>query len=87
MINIIEVSDVVGLIGVAITLLAYFLLNIHKIKASSFMYPFLNALGSLMILFSIHYAWNIAAWVMEVCWLLVSLYGVFGYFLRQRKKG
>lgn len=72
----ITVADTIGLLGVFTTLVAYILLNIDKIASQSFMYVGLNALGSLMILYSLIYNWSLAAFVMESCWFLVSFYGL-----------
>ena len=79
-------SDFVGIIGVALTLIAYFLLQIEKIKSDGFNYYFLNSLGSLLIIYSLFYAWNIAAWVMELCWLAISLAGLWKYLKKRRVK-
>jgi paired small multidrug resistance pump len=68
--------DVIGLAGVVITLLAYVLLNIHKITARALSYPALNALGSFLVMYSLFYHWNLSAFMMEFCWFLVSIYGM-----------
>ena len=81
----ISFPDLIGLIGVIITLVAYLLLSINKILARSMLYPGLNALGSLMILFSLFYHWNLSAFIMEICWALVSFYGMFATWRITRK--
>lgn len=78
------IADIIGLIGVLLTLIAYFLLNINKIRPDKFYYPFLNSVGSAMILYSIFFAWNISAFVMEVCWLTISLSGVWKCYRKFR---
>jgi hypothetical protein len=75
-------ANIIGLVGVFITLIAYFLLNIEKIKSNDYSYSMMNALGSVMILYSLFYAWNIAAFLMEVSWLLISLFGCYKAFHR-----
>jgi multisubunit Na+/H+ antiporter MnhB subunit len=72
-----NISDILGIIGVLLTLIAYFLLHINKIRPDKFVYPVLNSVGSALILYSIFFAWNISAFVMEICWLLISLLGVW----------
>jgi paired small multidrug resistance pump len=72
----ISIADSVGLVGVFITLVAYFLLNIRKLKSQSFTYTGLNALGSMLIIYSLIYDWSLAAFVMECCWFLMSCYGM-----------
>jgi hypothetical protein len=75
--NIVGGPQIIGLIGVGITLLAYVLLNLRKLNPREWLYSALNAFGSILIMFSLFYAWNLAAWVMELTWLIVSLYGVY----------
>jgi len=67
--------NLIGLLGVFITLIAYCLLQLGKIDSTDFSYSISNALGSVMIMYSLFYAWNIAAFLMEVSWLSISLYG------------
>lgn len=80
------ISDIIGLLGVVIMLVAYFLLSLRKISAEAMSYPILNALGSLMVMFSLFYAWNLSAFVMELCWFLISLYGMLCIWRIKRKK-
>lgn len=79
-------ADGMGLLGVLLTIVAYFLLNIQKILAHSLSYTSLNALGSLMILYSLCYHWNFAAFVMESCWLSISLYGMYKSYQYSHKQ-
>jgi len=70
-------ADIIGLIGVGLILIAYFLLQIHRLSAQNFSYSLLNFVGAGMILFSLFYAWNTPAVIIEVAWILISLYGMF----------
>ena len=79
-------SNILGLLGVFITLLAYFLLNIHKISSRSLLYSILNATGSALVIYSLFYAWNLPAFIMEFIWLLISFYAIYGAILLRRRK-
>lgn len=72
-----DFHNLIGLIGVGLTLIAYFLLVAHKISARSFFYPILNLVGSVMIIYSLFHAWNLASFVMECAWLGISVYGIY----------
>lgn len=69
--------DVLGLLGVFLTLVAYLLLNIEKIPANSITYSGLNIAGSLLIVYSLYFDFNISAFAMEICWLTISVYGLY----------
>ncbi|MDX2164297.1 MAG: hypothetical protein SFW07_02645 [Gammaproteobacteria bacterium] len=69
--------DALGLFGVFLTLIAYLFLNIKKIPADSVAYAGLNIVGSTLIIYSLYFDFNISAFAMEVCWLLISVYGLY----------
>lgn len=68
--------NVIGIIGVVLVLLAYLLLQIDKLQQDSITYSALNLVGSVLILISLCYTWNLASGVIEIAWLLISLFGV-----------
>lgn len=68
--------EIVGLIGVAQILLAYFLLQVERIKSNDLAYLILNATGSICVLFSLYFRFNLSAFVVEFSWLLISLLGL-----------
>ena len=78
--------EIIGTLGVLITLIAYFYLQIGKLRAENPWYSFLNALGALLILCSLYYEWNLASCLMEGTWLLLSLYGWVKSLVEKRKK-
>ena len=69
--------DAFGLLGVALILLAYFLLQAGRMLGHSLTYQLMNASGALLVLVSLLYAFNLSAFLMEVAWLAVSIYGIF----------
>lgn len=70
-------SDVVGIIGVVLVLVAYYLLQANKLNASSVPYLKMNVVGSVLILYSLCFNWNLAAVLVEVMWFVISLWGMF----------
>lgn len=68
--------DVVGIVGVAMVLATYFLLQSEKIDSKGFLYSFLNFFGALLIVYSLLYSWNLASFIIEFFWILISLYGL-----------
>ena len=68
--------DVLGLVGVAMILLAYLLLQLRRIDPTSTAFSGLNAVGAALVLLSLYYDFNLPAAVIEGAWLLISLYGL-----------
>ena len=67
--------DVVGGTGVAVLLGTYLLLQLNRLSAQSLRYSVLNAVGSGLILLSLTQAFNLSAFVIEACWLAISIIG------------
>ncbi|HEV7472954.1 MAG TPA: hypothetical protein VGN90_02825 [Pyrinomonadaceae bacterium] len=68
--------DLVGNIGVLLMVVAYLLLQLDKLSGSALSYLLLNAVGSIMVMTSLAFRFNLSAFVMEAFWLLISLYGL-----------
>ena len=68
--------DAIGLLGVAAILLAYFLLQAGHLRGHALSYQLMNAFGALLVLVSLLYAFNLSAFLMELAWLAVSIYGI-----------
>ena len=77
-----QLSDWIGTIGVAITLLAYFLGTFEQIKMTGKLFFLLNTVGSALSCLG---SWMIHYWpfvVLEGVWSLVSLIG----FLKAKER-
>jgi len=68
--------DWAGLIGVALTLLAFFLLQAGRLRGDGLPYQLMNAVGAFAVLLSLFYAFNLSAFLLEFLWLLISVYGM-----------
>ncbi|TAN06460.1 MAG: hypothetical protein EPN38_08345 [Rhodanobacteraceae bacterium] len=67
---------IIGLIGMLLTLIAYYLLQTRCLHGNGVAYQLLNAFGSAAIIVSLVYAFNLAAMVLEIAWLAISIYGL-----------
>lgn len=79
-----DIPDVVGLFGVVLVLLWYMLLQLEKCKATDLSFSLANSLGSVCLLYSLLYHWNLSMVVIESIWLLISLYGIFKVFFLKK---
>ena len=70
-------ADAVGMVGVFILLTAYFLLNMNKITSLNICYPLMNLFGSMFILFSLMFQWNLASVFIEIAWAVISTIGTY----------
>jgi len=77
--------DFIGVSGTVLIVVSYFLLQLERVNANGFVYPFVNFIGSSLLIVSLIYNFNLASFIIEVFWILISLYGVIKYFLRREK--
>ena len=68
--------DVIGSLGVILIIGAYFLLMVHRISSTDLIYSVLNATGAILILISLLYNFNFAAFLIEIFWLAISFIGI-----------
>jgi paired small multidrug resistance pump len=73
----IDWTVIVGLAGMIITLLAYFLLQAQKLHGNGLVYQLMNAVGALGVALSLLFGtFNLPAFLLEVIWLVISIYGI-----------
>jgi hypothetical protein len=75
-VNLTQLGDIIGFMGVSSILLAYFLLRADFLSSNSVGYSLINLLGSGMIMFSLFFHWNTPAVFMETAWMSISFYGI-----------
>ena len=68
--------DIVGFVGVGFIVGTYFLSQIGRMEVDRPLYPALNGLGAIFILFSLAFTFNAASFVIELFWLGISLVGL-----------
>lgn len=69
--------DLIGMLGVVMILTTYTLVQLDRINVRAVSYPLINALGAGLILVSLTVDFNLSAFVIESCWLLISIFGIY----------
>ena len=77
------ISNTVGMVGVVLLIIAYFLLSTNRMSSQSLNYQLLNFIGASLILFSLLFHFNLASFVIEVIWIIISLIGIYRITLKQ----
>jgi hypothetical protein len=71
-----EWFDFVGNAGVVMILATYLGVQLDRLDARSLTYSVLNAIGAGLITLSLCFDFNLSAFVIELAWVLISLYGI-----------
>ena len=79
----IHTHDVIGLVGVSFIVGTYFLSQIGRMKVDQPLYPALNGVGALLILYSLAFTFNAASFVIELFWLAISVVGLVRAFMKK----
>jgi len=79
------VFTILGLLGVAINLVAYGLLTAGKLRADTLAYQGINVCGTTGILLSLIAQWNLPVFIGNVAWLLIALVGLARIILKQKR--
>jgi predicted membrane protein len=72
-----EISDTIGIIGVVLLLLVYFLLSTNRISSKQMAYQLFNLAGASCILFSLLFHFNLASILLEIAWISISATGIY----------
>lgn len=70
--------DWAGYIGVVLVLLAFLLLQAHKLRGNGLLYQLMNVLGALGVALSLvlSVVINWPALLMQVAWMVIGVYGI-----------
>ncbi|HEX3808684.1 MAG TPA: hypothetical protein VHW02_03195 [Rhizomicrobium sp.] len=70
------ISDLIGLVGSAIVIVAYFAVAQGRIAANGWQYYVTNLAGAVLIFTSLWWVWNLPAAIVEIFWGAISIYGL-----------
>lgn len=79
------IPSIIGMVGAGMILLAYLLLQMGKMTTEGLWYTVINLVGSLMILFSLFFDFNLPALFIEVVWISVSVVALVRLFIKRRR--
>jgi len=77
-------TDIMGLVGVIVYIASYFLLQAGIIHGRGYLYPSLTILAAACVLVSIATSFNLSSLVIQITYILISLFGIFRFYLRSR---
>ncbi|TKB43437.1 CBU_0592 family membrane protein [Thalassotalea mangrovi] len=78
------VADIIGMLGTAAVVLAFFLIQLEKINPKGLQYNLLNLVGAILLLISLCINFNLASFVIEIFWIAASLVGIVKYHQRRQ---
>lgn len=77
--------NIIGNVGVIFIVFAYLLLQLKKIKSENILYSVMNAVGAIFILISLVYEFNLSAILVEIFWIIISIYGIINTIIIKKR--
>ncbi|NUR22382.1 hypothetical protein [Frateuria sp.] len=69
--------DWAGFAGVVLVLLAFLLLQAHRLHGNGLAYQLMNVLGALGVTLSLLFgAFNVSAFALELAWMAIGIFGI-----------
>ena len=68
----------------SLILIAYFSLQTERIRSEDWRFSAINGVGALLIMTSLYFTFNLASFVIEIFWLMISLFGLWKAWRRRR---
>jgi hypothetical protein len=68
--------EAIGVLGVVIYMGSYVLLNAGCITGHGYSYLLMNMMAAICVLASLSQSFNLASAMIQVCWIVISLYGL-----------
>ncbi len=82
-----NLHDMIGIVGVTLYLVSFFLLQIEQLRFDDYAYLFINIVAAILIMISLYAQFNLSAFLIEVVWAMISMMGVARRLRRDRRVG
>lgn len=76
-----NLGDMIGLLGVAVYLVSYLVLQLGLVSGQSMVYAAANIVAAGSVLFSLSYQFNLSSALIQTMWILISLIGISRLYL------
>lgn len=81
-----SIADIIGLLGTALVVAAYFLMQLNKLDPKGLQFNLMNLAGAVCLILSLVVHFNLASFVIEIFWIAASLVGIYHYIKRKNSE-
>ena len=81
-----DIYQWIGFFGMIFIVVAYLLLQTNKYTISSMPYQLLNLLGAILLLISLFVHFNLGSFIIEVFWIIITVYGIIINIKKKEKQ-
>ena len=80
------ISNIIGVIGAILVVVAYALLQFEKTNPRTYTYNLINLSGGVLLFASLVINFNLGSFIIEIVWITVSLYGLYKTYQESNEK-
>jgi predicted membrane protein len=80
-----DIYQWIGFFGMIFIVVAYLLLQTNKYTIKSLQYQLLNLFGAILLLISLFVHFNLGSFIIEIFWIIITIYGIFTH-IRTKKE-
>lgn len=81
-----DIYQWIGFFGMIFIIVAYLLLQTNRSTIQSLQYQLLNLIGAILLLISLFVHFNLGSFIIEVFWIIITIYGIFVNIKKKEKK-
>ena len=81
-----DIYQWIGFFGMIFIVIAYLFLQTNKYSINSLQYQLLNLIGAILLLISLFVHFNLGSFIIEVFWIIITIYGIIINIKRKKKE-
>jgi len=81
-----DIFQWIGFAGMVFIVWAYFILQMGNHGIDSLYYQLLNLIGAILLLISLLVHFNLGSFLIEVFWIIITLYGMLKLYKKRKLK-
>jgi len=81
-----DIFQWIGFVGMICIVWAYFILQMGNHGIYSLYYQLLNLIGAILLLISLLVHFNLGSFLIEVFWIIITLYGMLKLYKKRKLK-
>lgn len=82
---IVAFHDLVGMAGVGCILVMYLAVQTGRVRAEGLIFPLVNLIGALFLLYSLLFKFNLSAVIIQTSWCAISVIGLVRWWRAGKK--
>lgn len=80
-----DIFNILGVGGSILYMVSYFMLVHEMVDGNGLAYFAMNGIAAGLVLFSLLNYWNLPAFIIELAWIMISIYGCWNIYRKREQ--